>query len=160
MIINSRRMFAELWRHRLTSLIIEHFHRIYFHPVFKRFIIYLILPPKSTIRNVVSKCLKCWRLNPTKYEPEMGNLPKMGISQIKLFSCVEVDFAGPTTITRRRIHGANMLKSYICVFVCFSTKAIHPELTSDLSSKSFLAAFRRFIERRVRCSKVFSDCSN
>jgi len=39
-------------------------------------------------------------------------------------------------------------KGYVCVFVCFATKAIHLEPTSDLTTENVLAAFARFVARR------------
>ena len=47
-----------------------------------------------------------------------------------------------------------MLKFF---FVCFSTKAIHLELVSDLTSECFIAAFKRFISRRGIPLEVNSD---
>lgn len=41
--------------------------------------------------------------------------------------------------------------------MCLSSKAIHLELASDLSSKCFLAACSRYIARRGPCSNVYSD---
>lgn len=49
------------------------------------------------------------------------------------------------------------LKSYICVIVCMSTKAIHLEVVSDLSAQALLAALRRFFARRGLPSDIFSD---
>lgn len=88
----------------------------------------------------------------------MGNLPKLRISQIKAFSCVGVDYAGPFSIILSRHRGVITTKSYVCLFVCSATKALHLELASDLSTEAFLCAFRRFIARRGRCSNIFSDC--
>ncbi|XP_050315579.1 uncharacterized protein LOC126750114 [Anthonomus grandis grandis] len=36
-------------------------------------------------------------------------------------------------------------------------QALHLEVASDLSSECFLAAFRRFVSRRGRCSDMYSD---
>nr|XP_015836641.1 PREDICTED: uncharacterized protein LOC107398133 [Tribolium castaneum] len=88
----------------------------------------------------------------------MGDLPSLRISQIKPFSCVGVDYGGPFKITLGRTRGSKSQKAYICVFLCFSTKAIHIELVSDLSTEAFLAALRRFVARRGRCSYIYSDC--
>lgn len=150
---------------RLTELIISHYHVKYLHPG-NQTLHYLliqqfwILSAKQTIKKITSKCKKCWNLRPKAYQPPMGNLPEMRISKLKPFSCVGVDFAGPINTTLARIRGAKTCKSYICVFVCFVTKAIHLELSSELSTDAFLAAFRRFIARRGRCSKIYSDCGS
>lgn len=49
------------------------------------------------------------------------------------------------------------MKAYICIFVCFTTKSVHIELVSDLSTPGFLKALRRFISRRGRPSHLHSD---
>ena len=41
--------------------------------------------------------------------------------------------------------------------LCFTTKAQHLELVSDLTTEAFLACFRRFISRRGLPTDVFSD---
>ncbi|XP_070141654.1 uncharacterized protein [Drosophila kikkawai] len=48
-------------------------------------------------------------------------------------------------------------KGYVSVFVCFCTKAIHLEPTSDLTTEKFLAAFARFVSRRGCPRQVQSD---
>lgn len=43
--------------------------------------------------------------------------------------------------------------------MCFSTKAVHLELVSNLSTQAFLAALRRFVARRGKPKEIFSDCA-
>jgi len=50
-----------------------------------------------------------------------------------------------------------MHKAYISIFVCFSTKAVHIELVTDLTTDAFLAALKRFISRRGKPTCVYSD---
>ena len=40
-----------------------------------------------------------------------------------------------------------MVKGYFLIITCCCTRAVHIELTPDLSVKLFLLAFRRFISR-------------
>ncbi|KAJ0176241.1 hypothetical protein K1T71_008415 [Dendrolimus kikuchii] len=60
-------------------------------------------------------------------------------------------------IASRQGRGCRLLKVYICIFVCFTTKAIHLELVGDLTSKCYLLALRRFISRRGRPLNIYSD---
>ena len=46
---------------------------------------------------------------------------------------------------------------YVAIFVCLTSKAVHIELVSDLTSEAFIAALRRFIARRGFCSSIHSD---
>ena len=50
-----------------------------------------------------------------------------------------------------------IIKSYLAVFVCFSTKAIHLEVVSDLTTEAFLACLRRFISKKGCPSTIQSD---
>ncbi len=50
-----------------------------------------------------------------------------------------------------------IVKSYVCVFVSLSVRAVHLELVSDLSTDAFIACLRRFISRRGKPSLLCSD---
>lgn len=50
-----------------------------------------------------------------------------------------------------------LIKAYIACFVCFSSKATHIEVVSDLTTETFLAALKRFISRRGRPKEIHSD---
>lgn len=47
--------------------------------------------------------------------------------------------------------GVKARKGYICVFVCLATKAVQLEVSVDLLTKVFIAAYRRFVFRRGQC---------
>ena len=53
--------------------------------------------------------------------------------------------------------GTKSYKGYISLFICLSTKAIHLEIVSDLTTESFIAALKRFMARRGLCSNIYSD---
>ena len=48
-------------------------------------------------------------------------------------------------------------KAYVCLFTCASMRALHLELTRELSATVFLQAFRRFCGRRGVPSIIMSD---
>ncbi|XP_052756313.1 uncharacterized protein LOC128201929 [Galleria mellonella] len=149
--------------HRLTTLIIEEYHHRFMHPgmqTLKNLLSqeFWILSSKRAIHAVISSCVKCFRAHPRVAAPPiMGNLPACRINQIKPFSVSAVDYAGPFDISLGRGRGTRTFKSYVCVFVCTATKAVHLELVSELTTEAYLAALRRFIARRGRCSRLISD---
>ncbi|GFW47255.1 integrase catalytic domain-containing protein [Trichonephila clavipes] len=87
----------------------------------------------------------------------MGNLPKERLITDYPFNCSGVDFSGPFFIKNKGQRKGNLFKVYICIFVCFVFKAVHIELVSDLTSQAFRAALKRFMARRGKCAKLFSD---
>lgn len=64
-----------------------------------------------------------------------------------------VGFTGPLYVQSE----SGITKSYICFFKCAVTRAVHLEVVSDLSEKSFLQAFRRFSSRRSLPQRMISD---
>ncbi|XP_026682006.1 uncharacterized protein LOC103512836 [Diaphorina citri] len=88
----------------------------------------------------------------------MSDLPKERVLESsKAFLNIAIDFMGPFLITFSRRRGQRSQKAYICIFVCLATKAIHLEVASDLSTPTFLDAFKRFLARRGPCLSVLSD---
>jgi len=41
--------------------------------------------------------------------------------------------------------------------MCFSSKAVHLELVSDLTTEAFIAALKRFFSRRGKANLMLSD---
>jgi hypothetical protein len=48
-------------------------------------------------------------------------------------------------------------KTYLAIFVCFSTKTVHIEVVTSLSSPACIAALRRFAARRGTPTAMYSD---
>ncbi|XP_035231723.1 uncharacterized protein LOC118203549 [Stegodyphus dumicola] len=87
----------------------------------------------------------------------MGDLPSSRFGVGKAFLNVGLDFSGPFFIKPNLTCSTVRIKSYIALFICFATKAIHHKVVSDLSTDAFLAALRRFISRRGRPVNLYSD---
>jgi len=88
----------------------------------------------------------------------MASLPSYREQQLKPFSSTGVDYAGPITLKGIRGRRSASPLVYICLFVCTTTKAYHLELSSTLSSETFLLAFARFSSRHGPIKEMHSDC--
>ena len=69
------------------------------------------------------------------------------------FTNIGIDYAGPLFVNEND----ETVKSYVCLFMCASTRAVHLELLKDLSTNMFLMAFRRFVSRRGMPRKILTD---
>lgn len=147
---------------RLVSLLIEYHHKINLHtgPALLLALLrqkYWIISARNLVRKIVHDCNTCFKFKPRATNPLMGDLPAIRVSQVKAFVYTAVDYAGPFFITHIRGRGVKSHKAYICLFVCLTSKALHLELVTDLSTDLFLAAFKRFIARRGPVSIIYSD---
>ncbi|GFX31099.1 integrase catalytic domain-containing protein [Trichonephila clavipes] len=87
----------------------------------------------------------------------MGDLPRDRIVPSRPFEKVGLDYAGPIFTKPNLKRSRLTLKSYIAIFICFSTKATHLEVVSDLTTEAFLTCLLRFIARRSKPSVIWSD---
>lgn len=117
-----------------------------------------IVSGNQLAKRVFHKCMKCFRFTAKTAQQIMGNLPLVRLNVTRPFKHSGVDYAGPISIKTSSLRSAAVSKGYICLFVCMVTKAIHLEAVSDLTTKAFLAAFRRFVSRRGTCTDLYSDC--
>lgn len=89
----------------------------------------------------------------------MGDLPKERVTMYaRPFVVTGVDYAGPIQIREsRRRSRVRVSKGYLAVFVCFSTKAVHIEIVTSITTEAFVAALTRFTARRGLYERLFSD---
>jgi len=147
--------------HHVTKLIFEDRHRELLHcgpqlllaEVRRRF---WPLKGRLMAHSVTQKCVRCVRARPRFPQPMMAPLPKEIVQFSRPFTVTGVDIAGPLIIRSglRRVTGT---KAWISIFICFSTRAVHLEVVEDLTINAFVASLRRFMSRRGRCSKMYSD---
>ena len=53
--------------------------------------------------------------------------------------------------------GAEIIKTWICLFTCLAVRAIHLEWVKNLTPKQFLSCLRRFVARRGKPQLIISD---
>lgn len=118
---------------------------------------YWLVSCQTVVRAFVDKCTLCCRMKGKAASQLMGSLPAVRTMPARPFFHCGVDYAGPLIIRTSHLRAAKTTKRYVAVFVCLSTKAIHLEAVTDLSTNAFLAALKRFISRRGLCSELWSD---
>jgi hypothetical protein len=112
---------------------------------------------RNLAKRTVHKCVVCTRMRGKSLSPIMGNLPQERITPSYPFLRCAVDYAGPLFILNLKGRGSKLVKSYICLFICLVTRAVHLELLSDLSTDAYLLALKRFISRRGKPAEIMSD---
>ncbi|XP_049865132.1 uncharacterized protein LOC126366187 [Pectinophora gossypiella] len=112
---------------------------------------------RTLARKIVRQCVTCTRHRGKTMEPLMGQLPSTRVTQSFPFQICGTDFAGPFYISSKKGRGNRISKCYLCLFICFCTKALHLEIVSDLSSNAFIASLRRFISRRGKPNQIYCD---
>jgi len=118
---------------------------------------YFIPKLKQKIKKHVHMCKTCVIYKKKMRAQLMAALPTERSTFSRPFTYTEVDFAGPFQIKSSTLRNAPYLKGYACVFVCFSTKAVHLEACDELTSHAFCQTFDRFVGRRGLPKTLFSD---
>lgn len=118
---------------------------------------YWIFGGRNAVRLHTYKCMKCYRWNIKTATQLMDSLPAARVNPSPAFHITGLDYAGPILIKHGGRRSRVLTKAYVSLFICFSTRAIHLELVSDLTSVTFLAALRRFISRRGKPTQIHSD---
>ena len=77
----------------------------------------------------------------------------MRMRDVVPFTVTGIDFSGALYV---QMNGTES-KVYICLFTCATTRAIHLEIVTDLSTETFLLALRRFASRKSLPQIIVSD---
>ena len=146
----------------LSLLFVRHAHHQCLHggPTLKSSILMSqvwIIGRNRLVKSTFRACVPCQRIKPHSAQQLMGELPADRVTRSRAFSTSGLDYAGPFQVRMSKGRGSRAYKGYIALFVCFATRAIHLELVSDLTSASFICAFRRFVGRRGICRHLYSD---
>ncbi|KAK7918663.1 hypothetical protein WMY93_009947 [Mugilogobius chulae] len=107
-------------------------------------------------QKVVDKCIICKKAKARTCRQIMGDLPEERSSPAAPFQFTSVDLFGPYHVkddVKKRV----TMKVWGVVFCCMSSRAIHVELASTLSTESFLLAYQRFAAVRGHPQKIWSD---
>jgi hypothetical protein len=149
--------------HNVTEAIIRHFHVKNLHSGTQSTLAsirqqYWPIAGRNKIKQIIHKCISCFRAKPIIAQQKMGDLPVKRLEPARPFINSGLDYCGPILIKTHRGRGKQKtIKAYVCLFICLSTKAIHIELVSDLTADTFLDALKRFVSRRGTVKSIISD---
>ena len=87
--------------------------------------------------------------------PKMPTLPSIRVKRSKPFQYCGLDYFGH--IWTKTHQTLEKQKIRTCLVTCLTARAIHLELVRNLSTESFLIAFRHFVARRRTPERLFSD---
>lgn len=148
-------------QHPLALLVMQHYHVKLLHAGQQLLIAsvrekFWPTNARSLARTICHRCIDCFRSKPKVHEQLMADLPAVRVSPSAVFCKVGVDLCGPFYI-KYPIRRSPAVKSYVAIFVCLITKAVHMEIVADLSTQAFLSAFRRFVATRGKPQVVKCD---
>ena len=106
-----------LLNHGGPTLLIAHFGEKYFVQGMRRL-----------ARNVCKQCLVCRRVSARAQTQLMGQLPPARVTPAAAFNQTGLDYAGPFSLKRGYTRRPQIVKAYLCIFVCMATKACHIEV--------------------------------
>lgn len=146
----------------VTKLIISHEHLMLMHAGLKLVLgslcqKYCIINSVREVKSVINKCITCCKLKAAASQQLMGSLPKERITPARIFENTGLDYCGPFEIKQSALRSSIIGKGYVAVFVCFASKAVHLEVVTDMTTDTFIAAFKRFTGRRGYPQNIFCD---
>ena len=110
---------------------------------------------RSRIKSLLLRCVVCQKLKGrTIKRPLPPPLPTERVKWVPPFTHVGVDHMGHFTIRDER---RDRIKAYICLFVCTTTRAVHLEVVTNLSTSSFIMCLRHLAAARGMPSLILSD---
>ena len=146
--------------HPLTTLIVREAHERVFHNGTKETLTevrrkYWIPRVRSLTRQLIYRCFLCRKFEGTPFKtPPPPPLPTCRVKEDPAFTHTGVDFGGPLYV-----RGCDNVtqKTWICLFTCYVTRAVHLDVVPDQSTQSFIRCLKRFSARRGLPAKFISD---
>ena len=106
-------------------------------------------------KQVIKGCVGCRRFQASAVaKPPTGNMPKDRTQGTTAYQVIGVDYAGPL---RYRVTNKREGKAYVLLYACSLTRGLFLELLPSLETSEFLSSLKRFIARRGRPERIYSD---
>lgn len=145
--------------HRITKLLIQHYHEQYNHVNTETVVNELrqkfyVAHLRQAVKESVRDCMFCRVHYAKPVVPRMGNLPPARTAlRSLLFSRTGMDYFGPVEVSV----GRRKEKRWVCLFTCLTVRAIHIEIVSSLDMNSCMMCVQMFVKRRGTPVEMWSD---
>ena len=108
------------------------------------------------MKKILRGCVVCRRFEGAPYKGVSAPpLPEFRVQESRPFQTTGVDFAGPLYV--RTSDQTGTAKTWMVLYTCYSTRAVHLDLVRDMTAETFLRSFRRFVARRGTPARMISD---
>lgn len=153
-------------KHRITQLIVDHYHRRYKHANHATALneirqAYAIPALRVVMKGIRASCQRCKNLLAQPKIPEMAELPPGRLATYTLpFTYVGVDYFGPIRVRngrKTRTRPVVMEKRWVLLFTCLTTRAIWMEIAHSMDTSSCIMCIDNFMLRKGRPREIFSD---
>ena len=151
--------FPILLPRAVASLVITDCHKKVFHfgvnhTLASLRLKYWVPKGRAAVKSTLRLCQVCrHHSGPPFAKPNMAPLPSSRVKPSRAFSHTGIDFFGPVYVRGQPV----ATKVWVCLFSCMSTRAVHLETVSNMTTSEFLLAFRRFVARRGTPALIVSD---
>ncbi|XP_034836304.1 uncharacterized protein [Maniola hyperantus] len=146
-------------KHPIARLIVKHYHQQYNHgnhytvmnEIRQKFYVTSL---RNTVKLIARECQWCKTHKAIPAAAPVGDLPIERLKQKQHpFTCTAVDYFGPITITI----GRKTDKRWVALYTCLTTRAVHLEIATSLSTDNMILTLRRMIARRGTPRVIYSD---
>lgn len=147
---------------KLQKLLLQEAHQLTLHGNIQKMLHYTnrrfwIMGAKSAAKATVKTCVRCQMLTANDRQQLMSALPKERLTPARPFFYCGVDYFGPIQVKRFDGRCRTIDKGYGVVFICMTTKMVHIECVSNLTTERFLWALSRLAAVYQLPNKLFSD---
>ena len=142
--------------HGYTDLVVKEAHNVVLHGLVNMTLAevrqrYWIPKGRQVCKRIIKQCKDCAKRRSKALKGTVtAPLPEVHVKPARPFAVTGCDFTGP-------IYLQNNEKSYVALFTCAVTRAVHLELTRDMTALEFRVILQRFASRRGAPSTVISD---
>ena len=132
-------------KHPFKTLVVHAIHKVQLHAGVNATLTairqqYWIPSARRMVRKLLGQCVICQKVVGKPYQaPDPLPLLKARTQEMLSFEVTGVDFTGTSYVQ----DSGREVKVYVCLFTCAVTRAVPLEIVIDLSTETFLQAFRK-----------------